>query len=430
MRFRYYLFDLDGTLTQSEEGITRCVAHALSAMGREVPEQAVLKRFIGPPLLDSFRRIIGLTEAEAAEAIRIYRERYAVVGWKENRVYAGIPRMLRSLKKHGAYIALASSKPEESCRKILDYFALSPLFDAISAPDWSEKHADKARLVRAAIPEGADPAEVCMVGDRLFDMQGAKANGVAAIGALYGYGSREELAESGADAIFAGVSDMTDWFLDGDDVARGAFFSLEGSDGCGKTTQLGLLTDYLERTGNDPVITREPGGTPIAEQIREVILSVKNAGMSAACEALLYAASRAEHADKVIAPAIASGRMVLSDRYVDSSIAYQGYGRELSAGFVRQINAWATNRVMPDATIYLDMDPDAALRRRCAASAPDRLELERAEFFRSVYDAYDVLRRAEPERFYSVNADQSPEAVHADVQDAVREALKRLDAAK
>ncbi|MDO4355636.1 MAG: dTMP kinase [Clostridia bacterium] len=429
MRFQYYLFDLDGTLTQSEEGITRSVAHALSTLGHPVPEMAVLKRFIGPPLLDSFQRITGLTPDEAAEAVRIYRERYAVVGWKENRVYAGIPRLLRSLKKHGAYVALASSKPEESCRKILDYFALTPLFDAISAPDWSEKHADKAKLVRSALPAGADPKRACMVGDRMFDMQGAKANEVVAIGALYGYGSREELLESGADQVFETVSDMTDWMLDGDSVARGAFLSLEGSDGSGKTTQLKLLVDYLERTGNDPVITREPGGTPIAEQIRQVILTVKNAGMSDACEALLYAASRAEHADKVIAPAVEAGRMVLSDRYVDSSIAYQGHGRELSGDFVRQINAWAMSRVMPDATIYLDMNPDAALKRRCAASEPDRMESEASDFFRRVYDGYDALRRAEPERFLSVDADQSPEDVHADVQAAVRTALKRLDAA-
>lgn len=430
MRFQYYLFDLDGTLTQSEEGITRCVAHALREMGQPVPDMDVLRRFIGPPLLDSFQRITGLSAEQAEEAIVIYRQRYTAVGWKENRVYAGIPRLLRSLKKHGAYVALASSKPEESCRRILDYFALTPLFDAVSAPGWGEKHADKAKLVRAALPAGADPARACMVGDRLFDMQGAKANGVAAVGALYGYGTRDELAEAGADAIFDSVYDMTDWLLDGDDVARGAFFSLEGTDGCGKTTQLQLLVDFLERTGNDPVITREPGGTPIAEQIRDVVLSVRNMGMSDACEALLYAASRAEHADKVIVPAMEAGRMVLSDRYVDSSIAYQGHGRELSEAFVRQINAWAMNRVMPDATIYLDMDPDAALRRRCAAGAPDRLESEQADFFRRVYDAYDALRRAEPDRFWSVNANQTPEQVHADVQAAVRRALERLDAAQ
>lgn len=427
MRFKYYLFDLDGTLTESEEGITKSAAYALEKMGFPPMTQAELRKFIGPPLVDSFIRFCGMTDAQADEAVKYYRERYTTVGWKENIVYPGVPRMLRSLKKHGAYIALASSKPEASCRKILEYFALLPLFDHVSAPGFGEKDPGKATLITRAMPEGVDRSQVCMVGDRLFDMQGAKTVGVTAVGAGYGYGSRAELTENGADITFDDVDSMTDWLLDGDDPAEGIFLSLEGSDGCGKTTQLGLLTDYIKRLGGNVVLTREPGGTPIAEKIREIILSVENTGMSDACEALLYAASRAEHVDKVIIPAIRRGDMVLSDRFVDSSIAYQGFGRELSEEFVRQINNWATQRCMPDATLFLDMDPDAALRRRCAAGAPDRLESEKNEFFRTVYAAYDAMRHAEPERFYSVNADQTAEQVHADVLAAVRRALSDID---
>lgn len=427
MRFRYYLFDLDGTLTESEEGITKSAAYALERMGFPAMTQEGLRRFIGPPLLDSFTRFCGMTEEQANEAIEHYRARYTTVGWKENIVYSGVPRLLRSLKKQGAYIALASSKPQPSCEKILAHFALLPLFDKISATSFHEKDPGKAALISRALPEGADPAEACMVGDRLFDMQGAKAVGVTAIGAEYGYGSHEELVDAGADITFTNMDDMTDWMLDGDEPARGIFLSLEGSDGCGKTTQLNLLADYLKRLGGNIVLTREPGGSPIAEQIRDVVLSVKNIGMSDACEALLYAASRAEHVDKVIIPAIRRGDMVLSDRFVDSSIAYQGHARELSEEFVRQINKWATDRIMPDATIFLDMDPDAALRRRCAAGEPDRLESEKNDFFRAVYGAYDEMRKAEPERFYSVNADQSEEAVHEDVLAAVREAMRRID---
>lgn len=427
MRFKYYLFDLDGTLTESEEGITKSAAYALEQMGFPAMTQQELRRFIGPPLVDSFTRFCGMTSEQADEAVKHYRERYAVVGWKENLVYSGVPHLLRSLKKQGAYIALASSKPRPSCEKILEYFALLPLFDTISATSFREKDPGKATLITRALPEGADPAEACMVGDRLFDMQGAKAVGVTAVGAEYGYGSREELVNAGADITFANVADMTEWMLDGDEPAKGVFLSLEGSDGCGKTTQLNLLTDYLKRLGGNIVLTREPGGTPIAEQIREVILSVKNTGMSAACEALLYAASRAEHVDKVIIPAIERGDMVLSDRFVDSSIAYQGHARELSEGFVRQINSWATDRIMPDATIFLDMDPDAALKRRCAAGEPDRLESEKNDFFRAVYAAYDDMRKAEPQRFWSVNADQTAEDVHEDVKAAVRDAFRALD---
>lgn len=427
MRFKYYLFDLDGTLTESEEGITKSAAYALEKMGFPAMTQTELRKFIGPPLLDSFTRFCGMTPEQAEEAVAHYRARYTTVGWKENIVYSGVPRMLRSLKQHGAYIALASSKPAPSCEKILKYFGLLPLFDAISAPDFGMKDPGKAHLVACALPEGADPAEACMVGDRLFDMQGAKAVGVTAVGAEYGYGSREELMQAGADITFDNVDAMTDWMLDGDAPAKGIFLSLEGSDGCGKTTQLNLLSDYLKRLGGNIVLTREPGGTPIAEQIREIILSVMNAGMSDACEALLYAASRAEHVDKVIIPAIERGDMVLSDRFVDSSIAYQGFARELSEGFVRQINSWATDRIMPDATLFLDMDPDAALRRRCAAGEPDRLESEKNEFFRTVYNAYDAMRNADSERFYSVNADQSVEQVHEDVLAAVQKAFEDID---
>ena len=427
MRFKYYLFDLDGTLTESEEGITKSAAYALEKMGFPAMTQAELRKFIGPPLLDSFTRFCGMSPEQAEEAVAHYRARYTTVGWKENIVYSGVPRMLRSLKQHGAYIALASSKPAPSCKKILKYFGLLPLFDAISAPDFGMKDPGKAHLVACALPEGVNPAEACMVGDRLFDMQGAKAVGVTAVGAEYGYGSREELMQAGADITFGDVNAMTDWMLDGDAPAKGIFLSLEGSDGCGKTTQLNLLSDYLKRLGGNIVLTREPGGTPIAEQIREIILSVKNAGMSDACEALLYAASRAEHVDKVIIPAIERGDMVLSDRFVDSSIAYQGFARELSEGFVRQINSWATDRIMPDATLFLDMDPDAALRRRCAAGEPDRLESEKNEFFRTVYNAYDAMRNADSERFYSVNADQSVEQVHEDVLAAVQKAFEDID---
>ena len=427
MRFKYYLFDLDGTLTESEEGITKSAAYALEKMGFPAMTQAELRKFIGPPLLDSFTRFCGMSPEQAEEAVAHYRARYTTVGWKENIVYSGVPRLLRSLKQHGAYIALASSKPAPSCKKILKYFGLLPLFDAISAPDFGMKDPGKAHLVACALPEGVNPAEACMVGDRLFDMQGAKAVGVTAVGAEYGYGSREELMQAGADITFGDVNAMTDWMLDGDAPAKGIFLSLEGSDGCGKTTQLNLLSDYLKRLGGNIVLTREPGGTPIAEQIREIILSVKNAGMSDACEALLYAASRAEHVDKVIIPAIERGDMVLSDRFVDSSIAYQGFARELSEGFVRQINSWATDRIMPDATLFLDMDPDAALRRRCAAGEPDRLESEKNEFFRTVYNAYDAMRNADSERFYSVNADQSVEQVHEDVLAAVQKAFEDID---
>ena len=134
MRYDTVILDLDGTITESAPGIMRSAAYALEKMGRPVPGEDVLRRFVGPPLVDSFIRYCGLTEAEAMEAIEIYRERHTVLGWKEARVYTGIAPMLIALKRAGAYIALASSKPLPLCKETLAYFGLLPLFDRLSAP--------------------------------------------------------------------------------------------------------------------------------------------------------------------------------------------------------------------------------------------------------------------------------------------------------
>lgn len=174
---------------------------------------------------------------------------------------------------------------------------------------------------------------------------------------------------------------------------KGLFIAFEGSDGCGKSTQIRYLAEYLEEAGLSVVQTREPGGSPIAEKIREVVLSRENEGMAAMTEALLYAASRAEHVRKVIAPAIEAGKVVLCDRFVDSSIAYQGYGRALGAKTVWRINEPAVDGYMPDVTVFLNVPPERAFERMNENKEYDRLEIEDISFHQRVFEGYQELAK-------------------------------------
>lgn len=174
---------------------------------------------------------------------------------------------------------------------------------------------------------------------------------------------------------------------------KGLFIAFEGPDGCGKSTQIRFLAEYLEQVGLNVVQTREPGGSPIAEKIREVVLSRENEGMAAMTEALLYAAARAEHVHKVIAPAIEAGKVVLCDRFVDSSIAYQGYGRMLGAKTVWRINEAAVDGYMPDVTVFLNVPPERAFERMNENKEYDRLEIEDISFHRRAYEGYQELSK-------------------------------------
>lgn len=416
MRYDTVILDLDGTITESAPGIMRSAAYALEKMGRPVPGEDVLRRFVGPPLVDSFIRYCGLTEAEAMEAIEIYRERHTVLGWKEARVYTGIAPMLIALKRAGAYIALASSKPLPLCKETLAYFGLLPLFDKLSAPPYSATKADKEQLILDALPTRFEHA--CMIGDRKFDMDGARRSGVTAIGAGYGYGSEEELLDSGAQVYCPDVASLADHLLEGLPRMPGFFLSLEGSDGCGKSTQAALLRQFLEDAGYPVTYSREPGGCPISERIRDIILDVRSEGMSDECEALLYAASRAQHVHEVILPALRRGDVMLCDRFVDSSIAYQGVGRGLG-DWVWEINRRAAENNMPNLTLFFDLNPDEAIRRRLNAAAADRLESEGDRFMRVVYDAFIGICEKHPDRIVRVDASGNIEQIRDRVRQIV-----------
>ena len=418
LQYDYYLFDFDGTVADTGEGIRKSVAYSLEKLGRPPLNEDQLNRFIGPPLHDSFVEQCGMTDEEAEEAIRVYRERYVDIGLYESALYPGIAALLKELHRQGAYVAIASAKPAFMLERLAEHFGIRNWLDAISGTGLGRHSADKQDLILAALPDGADLFRACMAGDRSFDIEAAKALGLGAVGADYGYSLPGELADAGADEVFDSVSDMSRCLLGGE-APRGLFITLEGSDGCGKSTQIGLLKDYLVRRGFELVLTREPGGCPISERIREVILSLDSKGMSPECEALLYAASRVEHVREVIEPALKCGKIVICDRFLDSSIAYQAYGRELGGAFVRQINEPAIREVFPDLTLLLTVDR-AESRRRMAKGAPrDRLEIEREDFFTRVQAGFDALAEAEPKRVRRIDASRSIEEVFGEVRAAV-----------
>ncbi|WP_030235862.1 dTMP kinase [Streptomyces sp. NRRL S-455] len=207
--------------------------------------------------------------------------------------------------------------------------------------------------------------------------------------------------------------DLRDALLGGDPeqapAASGFFIALEGGDGAGKSTQAEALAEWIRGKGHEVVLTREPGATPVGKRLRSILLDVSSEGLSHRSEALLYAADRAEHIDTVVRPALERGAVVISDRYIDSSVAYQGAGRDLSSTEIARINRWATNGLVPHLTVLLDVAPETARER--FTEAPDRLESEPAEFHARVRAGFLTLAAADAGRYLVVDAGQEPEAV-------------------
>ncbi|WP_243695243.1 dTMP kinase [Agromyces protaetiae] len=202
-------------------------------------------------------------------------------------------------------------------------------------------------------------------------------------------------------------------------MTRGLFVTLEGGDGVGKTTQAELLREWLTGQGREVVRTREPGGSDVGLEIRELVLHHRG-DISPRAEALLYAADRAHHVATVVRPALERGAVVIQDRYLDSSVAYQGAGRVLDPGEVRRLSEWATEGLLPDLTILLDLDPAAARGRLDAARTRyDRLEAEAAEFHGRVREAYLDLAEAEPERFLVVDAARPVDELARDIRSRI-----------
>lgn len=199
----------------------------------------------------------------------------------------------------------------------------------------------------------------------------------------------------------------------------GIFITLEGPDGSGKSTIVNLLSDYFSSSNIDYIFTREPGGTKIGEDIRNIILDNENTKMSARTEALLYAASRSQHIHEKIIPALQAGKVVLCERFVLSSLVYQGIGRGLGVEDVKAINNFGTKGLKPDLTLFFDIDPIVSLNRKMLGENVDRLEMEGMEFHREVYNGYLELINKYPENIVIIDASKSEEEVFKQVKTEV-----------
>ena len=204
------LFDFDGTVADTGKGIFNGVYHVLDSMGIDPPEPEKLRYFIGPPLHESFRIVFGFNEEECKAAVATYREYYSAKGIFELTMYDGMEELFRKLKARGIKLGISSSKPEIFLLRIVDKFGLSELFDTVKGSDIDYIHSDKSLIIRRATEAMNLPgsAKVLMVGDRCFDINGAKKAGVDSAGVLFGYGSREEFEEAGADYIAADANEL------------------------------------------------------------------------------------------------------------------------------------------------------------------------------------------------------------------------------
>lgn len=209
MKQEFIIFDLDGTLTDSSEGITNCIEYALCKMGIEVPDKKALYKYIGPPLIPAFIEDYGMTESQAKETLCFYRDRFLDKGMYENKVYDGVSEMLKALKDTGKKILLATTKPEVQAVEILRYFDLLKYFDVTAGSTLDSKIVEKNDVIELAfsrLPDARDNS--VMVGDRKYDIWGAKHHRITSVGVLYGYGTREELEIAGADILVPTVNEL------------------------------------------------------------------------------------------------------------------------------------------------------------------------------------------------------------------------------
>nr|WP_320190161.1 HAD family hydrolase [uncultured Desulfobacter sp.] len=203
------LFDLDGTLTDPFEGITTCIIYALEKLKAKTPEAKSLGWCIGPPLLDSFCKLLDGDMDRAQKAVTFYRERFQKSGMFQNQVYETIPENLKNLKENGYTLFVATSKVRVFAEKIIDHFALAPFFKSVHGAEMDGTRADKTALIAYVMEqEGLEPVDTVMVGDTAYDMVGAKKNGIYGLGVLWGYGSRKDLEDAGADRCISSPPEL------------------------------------------------------------------------------------------------------------------------------------------------------------------------------------------------------------------------------
>ncbi|MBR6162883.1 dTMP kinase [bacterium] len=203
---------------------------------------------------------------------------------------------------------------------------------------------------------------------------------------------------------------------------KGLFITFEGTDGCGKTTQLNMAAEFLKSKGYEVVITREPGALETGKKIRQILLHSEEK-LSDYCEMFLFLADRAQHVEALIKPAVEQGKIVLCDRHKDSHIAYQGYGREKNAQLIKELNQIAVNGIEPDLTLLYCVSPEVAMKR--LSGAPDRIEAEGTKFQERVLEGYKKIAKENPERIKVINADNSVETVYNDTKNTIIELIEK-----
>ena len=213
-------------------------------------------------------------------------------------------------------------------------------------------------------------------------------------------------------------------------ITRGYFITVEGSDGVGKSTQIHNIENYFLKLGYEVQLTREPGGTCIGDKLRDILLDVSNDEMNEMTEMLIYAASRAQHIKELIEPSLKKGKIVISDRYIDSSIAYQGYGRRLGEDAVKIVNEYASFGLIPDLTFWLDLDPELGRKRILSRSIIqdkdvtfDRIELEKNDFHNRVREGYKEIARKNPERVHRIDASLKADEVWEEIELILRKII-------
>lgn len=203
------LFNLDGTLIHSEAGIVGSLRHAFDRLGHAAPPPEELRRWIGPPLRQSFPRVIGDDPARVEQAVEFYRERFDSIGWSEHEVYPGIAELIKDLAGESRTLAIVTTKMREQARRIIDHLPFGHHFREVYGPGGDGHHSEKAEMIARALADfGVVPAHAVMIGDRHFDIEGARHNGVRGLGVAWGFGSREELEQAGADAIAATPAEL------------------------------------------------------------------------------------------------------------------------------------------------------------------------------------------------------------------------------
>ncbi len=208
-------------------------------------------------------------------------------------------------------------------------------------------------------------------------------------------------------------------------MMRGLFITVEGPDGAGKSTQIEKMREFFEENGKSVLLTREPGGTPISEKLREILLDKNNSEMADTTEMLIYAAARAQHVAEKIRPALERGEIVICDRFVDSSVAYQGYGRKLGDD-VFAVNQYALDGLLPDLTFFMDLDP-AIGRSRIGKDVQDRMEREQLDFHYRVYEGYRNIWKENPDRVIRIAASGSIDEIAQQVRMHLEQILTRMD---